>query len=149
MKYTHMEDFHAGQKFHSKPVTVTAEDIVAFARQFDPQYFHTDPALAKDSVFGGLAASGWHTAALTMRLLLDAVPDIAGGMVGRAVEKLHWPRAVRAGDTLSAEIEVLDVRPSNSNPTRGTGRIRAVTRNQKGEIVQEMETVILLPRRTA
>lgn len=146
---THMEDFAVGQSFTSMTITVTPEMIVAFAREYDPQYFHLDAAQAKSSVFQGLSASGWHTAALTMRMLIDAVPDIEGGMVGRAIEKMQWPRPVRPGDVLQTTVEVLDLRVSNSDPRRGVGRIRVTTRNQKSETVQEMETIIFLPRRAA
>lgn len=144
---THLEDFAVGQSFASMAVEVTEAMILAFAQRYDPQYFHLDAEQAKKSVFKGLAASGWHTAALTMRMLIDAVPDIEGGMVGRAIEKMHWPRPVRPGDTLQATVDILDLRVSNSDPRRGVGRIRVTTRNQNGETVQEMETIIFLPRR--
>jgi acyl dehydratase len=142
-----MEDFHVGQKFTAGPMTVTAQDITAFAEQFDPQDFHTDSLKAKNTVFGEQVASGWHTAALSMRLMLSAVPEIEGGMVGRSIEKLQWPRPVRPGDSLSITIEILEMRVSASNPARGITRIKAVTHNQNNDPVQEMETVIFMPRR--
>lgn len=145
--YAFMDDFHVGQKFSSGAVTVTAEDIIAFAKQFDPQDFHTDPEKAKDTVVGRHIASGWHTASLTMRLMMDTLPKMKGGILGRTIENLNWPRAVYPGDTLSAEVDILDLRASKSDPARGISRIRTTTRNQKGETVQEMESVIFMPRK--
>ena len=147
-KLHYMEDFYAGQKFSSGSVKVTAEDIVAYARQFDPQDFHLDDAKAKETVFGGLVASGWHTASLTMRLMLQASPPIKGGMIGRHIEKINWPRPVKPGDTLSLESEILEIRPS-STPGRGVARVKHTTFNQNREPVLEMVTVILLPSKTA
>ena len=119
-------DFRPGQTFRSGTLTVTAADIVAFARQFDPQPFHTDEAAAESGPFGGLAASGWHTTALTMRLLLDGGLPVAGGIVGSGVDELRWLRPVRPDDTLTVESEVLEVIASTSRP--GTGRIRVAAR---------------------
>lgn len=147
--YLYLEDLQPGQTFSGGPVTVTAAEIIEFGKKYDPQDFHTDPAKAKDTVFGELIASGWHTAALTMRMIEAATPRMKGGMVGRSVEKMNWPRAVRPGDSLSLEIEVLETRPTNSNPERGLMRTRNTVRNQKGEIVLNMETVIFVPRRKA
>jgi acyl dehydratase len=129
-------DFHAGQRFRSATLTVTADDIKAFARQFDPQPFHLDDAAAAASLFGGLAASGWHTAALTMRLLVEGGAPIAGGIVGAAVDELRWPHPVRPGDTLSVETEVLEVIPSASRPGQGRLRVTSRTLNQDGVVVQ-------------
>lgn len=143
-----MEDCAAGQTFRGGPLTVTAEDIIAFAKQFDPQPFHTDPAAAKTSTFGGHVASGWHTTALTMRLMVDALPKMPGGMIGRRVENIDWPRPVRPGDTLSIVSEVLSVR-ATSNPTRGLMRLKTRTFNQDGEDVVVMEALIFIPRRPA
>jgi acyl dehydratase len=145
--FLYMEDMNIGQKFTSPAITVSAEDIVAFAEQFDPQPFHLDPVAAEDTLFKGHAASGWHTAAVTMRLMLLAAPNIKGGMIGRGIDKLNWPRPVRPGDSLSVEIELLEMRVSNSNPKRGIARTKIVTRNQKGEPVQDMECVMFVPRR--
>lgn len=145
--YIYLEDLSIGQTFTAGPYKVTQEEIIAFARQYDPQDFHTDPVKAKDTFFGELVASGWHTAALTMRMMAEATPKMEGGMVGRSIEKMSWPRAVKPGDEISLTIEVLDFRPSGSNPKRGIVRTRNTVRNQKGEPVLEMEVVMFIPRR--
>ncbi|HWQ87978.1 MaoC family dehydratase [Brevundimonas sp.] len=142
-----LEDLHLGQTFVSDSLTVTTEEIKAFARQFDPQPFHLDEDAAKDSLFGGLAASGWHTAALTMRLLVEAFP-LAGGLVGAGGETT-WPRPTRPGDALSVHVEVLEITPSRSRPDRGMIRTRTETRNQHGEAVQISTTRIVAWRRPA
>jgi acyl dehydratase len=146
-KFYYMEDAHVGQKFKAGPVTVTAAEIIAFAKQFDPQPMHTDPAQAKKLMFGSLIASGWHTGSITMGLILEATPKMMGGMVGRNIEKMGWPNPVRPGDQLSVEVEVLEIRPSGKNPERGIMRTRNTTFNQKGEPVLEMDAVIFIPRR--
>jgi acyl dehydratase len=125
---------------------VTAEAIKAFARDYDPQSFHTDEAAAKDSFFGGLAASGWHTAAITMRLQIDSGPPLAGGMIGAGGE-LSWPRPVWPGDVLHVESEVLEVTPSKSKPERGMILLKSETKNQKGEVVQLFMVKLLIWRR--
>jgi len=145
--FLYFEDFKVGQKFHAKGATLTEADIIAYGKQYDPQDFHTDPVKAKDTVFGGLIASGWHTASLTMRMIITAMPKMKGGLIGRGAEKISWPRPVRAGDTLSLEVEVMDVRPSATNPARGTLRTKNTTFNQKGEIVMEMETTVFAPKK--
>jgi acyl dehydratase len=145
--YLYYEDLHVGQKFTAGPISATQEEIIAFAKQYDPQDFHTDPVKAKDTIFGGLVASGWHTSALTMRMLVDAVPKMKGGMIGRAVEKISWPRPVRAGDVLTLEVEVLDLRASDKSPDRGWMRTKSIVSNQMHEPVMEMEAVIFVPRR--
>ena len=141
----YLEDLHVGQTFVSGSTTVTADEIKAFAREFDPQPFHLDEAAAKDSLFEGLAASGWHTAALTMRLLVQAFP-LAGGLVGAGGETT-WPRPTRPGDTLTVHVEVLEILPSRSRPDRGMIRARSETRNQNGEAVQVSTTRIVAWRR--
>lgn len=140
-----LEDLHVGQTFVSGQVTVTTEDIKAFARQFDPQPFHLDEEAAKDSLFQGLAASGWHTAALTMKLLVDGFP-LAGGLVGAGGETT-WPLPTRPGDTLTVHVEVLEITPSRSRPDRGMIRTRSETRNQNGEAVQVSTVRIVAWRR--
>ena len=141
----YLEDLHVGQTFVSEPVTLTADQIKAFAREFDPQPFHLDEDAARDSLFGGLAASGWHTAALTMRMLVQAFP-LAGGLVGAGGETT-WPRPTRPGDTLTAHVEVLEITPSTSRPDRGMIRTRTETRNQHGEAVQISTVRIVAWRR--
>lgn len=144
----YFEDFAVGQVFmNDDAITVTEEDIFAYARQFDPQPFHTDPEAARNSVFGGLAASGWHTASLTMRLMVTSGVNIAGGMVGRAIDGFEWPRPTRPGDQLRVRMEVIELRPSRSNPKRGTVRFRVSTVNQHGEDVLRMTTTVVVPRR--
>lgn len=144
MRY--FDDLTIGDRHSGGPATVTEEDIVAFARQFDPQPFHLDAAAAETSVFRGLAASGWHTAALTMRMIVGGEGRLAGGFVGLGVEELAWPTATRPGDTLRVESEVLDKRLT-SRPDRGIARIRTTTYNQKGEVVQRMTANLLVPVR--
>ena len=118
----YLEDFSVGQTFRSGSVTVATEQIKSFAAQFDPQPFHLDERAAAATFFGGLVASGWHTAALTMRMIVDGDLRIAGGLIGAGAEELKWPRPVRAGDTLHIVSEVLEVRPSKSHQTRESSR---------------------------
>jgi acyl dehydratase len=141
----YLEDLHLGQTFTTGSVTVTTEAIKAFARDYDPQPFHLDEDAARDSLFAGLAASGWHTAALSMRLLVDGLP-IAGGLIGVGGETT-WPRPTRPGDTLTVHIEVTEITPSKSRPDRGMVRTRNETRNQHGEPVQISNLGIVVWRR--
>lgn len=143
----YLEDLHVGQVFVTPPVTVTTEAIKAFAREYDPQPFHLDEAAAEASLFGGLAASGWHTAALSMRLLVDGLP-LAGGLIGVGGETT-WPRPTRPGDVLTVHVEVLEITPSKSRPDRGMVRTRNETRNQHGEPVQISSLGIVAWRRPA
>ena len=131
-----LEDLAPGQLYPSGRGIVTAEAIQAFAREFDPQPFHTDPEAAKHSFFAGLAASGWHTAAMTMRLILDGEFTPHGGVIGGGSESLTWPRPVRPGDELHVTCEVLEVRPSKSRPGQGMAKVRCTTLNQRDEPVQ-------------
>lgn len=147
-KYFYMEDFSVGQKFTADPVTVTAEEIIDYAKKFDPQDFHTDPKKAKHTAFGQHVASGWHTASLTMRLIVEATPPMEGGMIGRTIERMDWPRPVLPGDQLSYEGEILEIRPSASNPKRAVLRVQNRTFNQKGEVVLELISVVFVPRRS-
>ena len=145
----YLEDLTVGRRFTAGPVTVTEEEIIAFASRYDPQPFHTDPeAAAQHPLFQGLAASGWHTAALTMPMVVQAAGNIAGGIIGGGGD-LQWPRPVRPGDSLSLEIEVLEVAPSRSRPDRGSALMRNRTLNQKGEEVQVFTVRIVVPRRPA
>lgn len=143
----YLEDLAVGQRFLSPSHVITADDIAAFAAAFDPQYFHLDAVAAQSSLFDGLAASGWHTAALTMRLVVEAVP-LAGGVIG-AGGQLTWPRPTRPGDTLQVEIEVLEINPSVSRADRGSCVMRNTTRNQHGETVQVFTVKVMLQRRGA
>lgn len=137
MTVLYLEDFAVGQTFGTQVLTVTEEEIIRFAREFDPQPFHIDPALAQTTFFGGLAASGWHTAALTMRLLVGGDMTPAHGIIGAGFDSLTWLRPVRPGDTLHVLSEVLDVRRSRSRPTQGTINLRSRTLNQNDEVVQD------------
>lgn len=141
------EDFYVGQSFISGMYTITDDEIKAFAARYDPQPFHLDDEAARDTLFGGLAASGWHTAALTMSLVVETLP-IAGGVIGAGGELL-WPRPTRPGDTLQVEIEIVELYPSRSRPDRGTAIMRNTTRNQNGEAVQTFTVKVPLPRRGA
>lgn len=145
----YLDDLTVGRRFTAGPVTVTEAEIIAFASRYDPQPFHTDPeAAAQHPLFQGLAASGWHTAALTMPLVIEAAGNIAGGIIGGGGE-LQWPRPVRPGDSLSLEIEVLEVTPSRSRPDRGSALMRNRTLNQHGQEVQVFTVRIVVPRRPA
>ena len=143
----HLEDLSIGQCFVSRPLPVDAPAIKAFAGQFDPQPFHLDEQAAEASFFAGLAASGWHTAALTMRLIVESVP-LAGGVIGGGVE-VTWPQPTRPGDVLTVESEVVEVKPSRSKPDRGMVMLRSKTRNQRREVVQAMTAKLVVLRRDA
>lgn len=141
-----LEDLDVGLSFTSAAHALDEEQIVAFARQFDPQLFHLDPEAAKTTFFGGLAASGWHTAAITMRLLVGDGGLFAGGIVGAGVE-VRWPTPTRPQDVLQVFSEVIDINPSQSKPDRGMVTLRSETRNQNGEIRQTMVSKLVVPRR--
>lgn len=147
MSGKYLEDFAAGQIYASGRITVEKESIKTFAAQFDPQPFHLDEDSARRSIFGGLAASGWHTAALTMRLLVESDFKPVGGIVGAGFDELRWPVPVRPGDELHVESEVLEVRPSKSRPHQGLVKVRTTTKNQKGEAVQVSVGNLVVPRR--
>lgn len=149
MSVQYLEDLSVGQTFGSGRHTIDKEQIVKFAREFDPQPFHLDEAAARQSLFGGLAASGWHTAAITMRLLAGSELQPAGGLIGAGFDELRWPRPVRPGDELHLHIEVLDVRPSKSRPTQGILKIRTTTLNQKDEPVQISVGNLIVLRRSS
>ncbi len=142
----YFEDFAVGQKFTSGRLSVTAAEIKEFAANYDPQPFHLDEAAGGDSLFGGLAASGWHTAALTMRLIVGSEFRPAGGILGFGGE-LVWARPVRPGDELRVESEILETRLSQSRPGQGIVKVRVTTLNQDGETVQTFTPALLVPRR--
>ena len=133
----YFEDLNIGQKFRSASLVIEGDAIREFAARFDPQPFHLDDDAARDTLFGGLAASGWHTAALTMRLLVDSEFRPAGGLIGAGLEELRWPRPTRPGDRLELEVEVLDLRAMRSRPGQGLVKLRVTTFNQAREIVQQ------------
>jgi acyl dehydratase len=145
----YLEDFAVGQVYRSNRLRIDREQILAFASQFDPQPYHLDEEAARKSVFKGLAASGWHTAAMTMRLLVESEFQPADGILGVGFEQLSWPRPVRPGDELRTESEVLEVRSSKSRPDQGLIRVRTTTFNQHGEPVQIFTGNLLVPRRPA
>jgi acyl dehydratase len=142
----YLDDLDPGQQFTTDSYTVSEAEIVRFASEFDPQPFHLDDAAGRDSVFGGLVGSGWHTAALTMRLMVESGPPIAGGILGVGGE-ISWRSPMRPGDSLRVHSEVVDVTPSRSRPERGTVTLRNDTRNQRGEVVQTFVARIIVPRR--
>lgn len=141
-----LDDLHVGQRFVSETFTMTPERIIDFARDFDPQPFHMDDARAKDTLFGGLAASGWHTAAVSMRLSVQCLP-LAEGLIGAGLEELSWPRPTYAGDVLQLVIEVMEIVPSRSRPGRASVKLRNETRNQRGEVVQVARPVLVVNKR--
>jgi acyl dehydratase len=142
----YLDDLHVGQRFSSGTHLVDAAQIKAYANQFDPQPFHLDEEAAKATLFAGLAASGWHTAAITMRLMVDGGLPLAGGIIG-AGGQLAWPKPTRPGDTLRVESEVMEITPSRSRSDRGTVVVRSQTRNQRDEVVQELTARLIVPRR--
>lgn len=149
MTERYLDDFAVGQVFRSGGIRVEADRIKSFAAEFDPQPFHLDPEAATHTFFRGLVASGWHTAALTMRLLADSELKPAGGIIGLGFEELRWPRPVRPGDELSLQTEVLEVRPSQSRPEQGLIKIRVTTLNQAGEAVLIQVGTLLVRRRAS
>jgi acyl dehydratase len=149
MTTRYLEDFEPGQKFGSGRIRVEPARIKSFAAEFDPQPFHLDDNSARDSIFKGLAASGWHTAAMTMRLLVEGELKPAGGIIGAGFDELRWPRPVRPGDELHVESEVLEVRASKSRPDQGVIRVRTTTLNQNEESVQVFVGNLIVFRRPA
>ncbi len=147
MTKRYLKDFAAGQTFGSGRVRVDRERIRTFAAEFDPQPFQLDEDAARSSLFGGLVASGWHTAALTMKLLVGGELKVVGGLIGMGAEELRWPRPVHPGDILRVESEVLGVRPSKSQPDRGIVRVRNTTLNQDAQAVMIQVVKMIVPRR--
>lgn len=144
----YLDDFSVGQRFVTGKLIVDAEQIKTFAAEFDPQPFHLDEGAAEASFFRGLAASGWHTAALSMRLIVDSEFKPAGGVIGAGLEEFRWPNPVRPGDEIHVECEVLDVRPSRSRPTHGLLKARNTTLNQNGEAVLVQVVNLMVQRRS-
>jgi len=141
----YLDDLRVGQRFVSGTHRLDEGQIRAFAEQFDPQPFHLDAEAAKATLFKGLVASGWHTAAITMRLLVESGLPLAGGIIGAGAE-ITWPNPTRPGDVLQVETEVIELRPSRSRPDRGMVTIRSETRNQRGEVVQVLTAKLIVPR---
>ena len=142
----YLDDLAVGDQFKSGEHAMDEAQITSFAAQFDPQPFHLDDAAARDTLFGGLAASGWHTAAVTMRLQVTTGLPIAGGIIGAGAE-VSWPRPTRATDVLHVVSEVVQIQPSKSKPDRGMVTVRSETRNQHGDVLQLFTVRIVVPRR--
>ena len=147
MSERYFEDLKAGDRFKSATYPVSEEQIISFAREFDPQPFHLDRTVARATMFKDLIASGWHTAAISMRLFVQTL-NFAEGAIGLGVDEMRWPTAVKAKDLLQVETEIVDLRESRSKPTHGIVRIRNVTTNQRGEVVQTMMASALVLRRS-
>ena len=145
MKQRYFEGLKAGDRFKSAAYKVSEEQIISFAREFDPQPFHLDATVAERTMFGKLIASGWHTAGITMRLFVQTL-NFAEGAIGLGVDELRWPNAVRPDDVLQVETEIVDLRLSRSKPSHGIVRLRNVTTNQRGEVVQTMAASALVLR---
>jgi acyl dehydratase len=142
------DDLKLGMRFKSGERTVSAEDIKRFASEFDPQPFHLDEAAAQNTFFNGLAASGWHTAAIAMRLAVQARPFGPHPLMGAGVDDLRWMKPVRPGDTLHLEGEVVELIPSQSKP-QGIARVKWTAYNQHGEAVYTFNPIAIVPRRPA
>jgi acyl dehydratase len=140
----YLEDLKVGEKTQTGSVTLTEAEILDFARRFDPQPIHTDPHTP-----GGLIASGWHTAAVVMRLVADARPLGNLPVLGLGVDGIQWPQPVRPGDTIQVEMEILEIRPSKSKPMHGIVKMRSTARNQNGEVVYVVTPNVWVPRRPA
>jgi acyl dehydratase len=148
MKEHYFDDFKVGDRFKSEPLQVTEKQVIEFAHKFDPQMFHLNRRRAQRTIFRGLIASGWHTSAITMRLFVQTL-NFAEGAIGLGVDKLRWPTVVRPGDVLTVDTKILRLRRSRSRRKYGIIRLRNVTTNQRGEIVQTMLASAMVPRRRA
>ena len=145
MKERYFDDLKVGDRFRSETLQVEEKELIEFAHKFDPQMFHLNRKSAERTIFKGLIASGWHTAAMTMRLFVQTM-NFAEGVIGLGIDELRWPNTVRAGDVLRVETEVVELRPSRSKPHYGIIKVRNVTTNQRGEIVQTMLGAAMIPR---
>jgi acyl dehydratase len=143
----YLEDLQVGEKIRTPAVTITEEQILEFSRKFDPQPMHSDPEAAANGPFHGLIASGWHTAALAMRLTVDSNPLGSIPLLGLGVDGIEWPHPVRPGDTIEVEIEVLAIRPSTSQPSHGIVKLKTTARNQHGDVVFVVTPNCWVPRR--
>jgi acyl dehydratase len=143
----YLEDLTVGQKFNSSTYPVTKAEIEAFARSFDPQPFHIDSNSAEKSFFRGQAASGWHTASITMRLVVESELQLAGGIIGASFDEFRWTLPVRPGDVLHVESEVIELTPSKSRPAQGIAKMRITTLNQDNRPVQLQISNLIVQRR--
>jgi acyl dehydratase len=142
----YLDDLRVGQRFSSGSYRMQEERMKAFAAEFDPQPFHLDDAAARESVFRGLAASGWHTAAVTMRLLVTGELQLADGLIGLGGE-IAWPKPTRPGDMLRVESEIVEIVPSRSKPNQGIVKVRSATLNENNEEVQVFTAKLLVFKR--
>jgi acyl dehydratase len=145
----YLEDFEVGKVIQAGSRSVTEEEIIAFAKEFDPQPFHVDPVAARASVFGGIIASGWHTSSMIMRLMADSYLNDAAALGSPGSDQIRWLKPVRGGDTLTATSTVVEVVPSKSKPDRGVVRTRWEAKNQHGEVVATIDGMMLCLRRPA
>lgn len=145
MRY--FEDLKAGDKFNTAEYEMTEAEIIEFGKKFDPQAFHTDPVAAGATLFGRIVASGWHTASVSMRLMVLGEMDLDGGVIGQGMESLRWPRPVLPGDRLRVVTEIEELRPAPARPDRGLIKLRCRTYNQNGKVVQDMTATLLVARR--
>jgi acyl dehydratase len=143
----YLEDLVVGEVFECGGRTVSREEILAFAREFDPQPFHVDEEAARRSLYGGIIASGWHTASLCMRMVVDGLTSRVVSLGSPGVDAVRWPRPVRPGDTLRVRAVCLEARPSRSKPDRGLARFRYEVYNQDDALVMSMEGMALVARR--
>ena len=143
----YLEDLQVGEKFQTESATVSEAEILEFSRKYDPQPMHLDPEAAAKGAFRGLIASGWHTGAIVMRLVVDANPLGDLPLLGLGVDGIEWPQPVRPGDTIQVETEVLSVRPSKTHPTHGVVKLKSTARNQHGEVVYIVTPNCWVPRR--
>ncbi len=143
----YFEDYPAGHVYEFGSITVTEAEIIEFARQFDPQYFHLDPEKAAESEFGGIIASGFHTASIAMRLYVDHYLSHTASLASPGVDEVRWPHPLRPGDTLKIRVTILEARLSRSKPDRGIVRGRVEVINQRQEVVLSMTVVSILKRR--
>ncbi|HAT32614.1 MAG TPA: dehydratase [Janthinobacterium sp.] len=148
-RHWYFEDFFVGQELHMGSRLVTAEEIIAFATQFDPQPFHLDPVAAEESIFGGLVASGWHTCSMMMRLVVDGLLGCSSSLGSPGLDRVRWILPVRAGDTLSVTYVTKEVRASGSKPDRGVVVSVWQASNQRGELVATVEGMGMFRRRPA
>lgn len=147
-KNLYLDDLYVGQTFVSGEHLLDEAQIIAYARQFDPQVFHLDPEAAKHTFFQGLAASGWHTASISMRLVTESIP-LADGVIGGGMEELAWPQPTRPGDRLHVESEIVEIILSQSKPNRAMLRVLCQTKNQRGEVLQRFRPKMLAFKRPA
>ena len=147
MPTLYLDDLQVGPLGEYGSRTITRDEIIAFAREFDPQPFHLDEEAAKRSIYGGLIASGWQTVSLSQRLVVDGFLSRAAGLGSPGLDQLRWLKPVRSGDTLSVRVEILEVRPSRSKPDRGSIRVKYETLNQDREVVLELTCAIIFARR--